>query len=81
MGRLEPNRARAAGVLRRAEGADRWNIDELATGCKALSRAANTAMRATGYTVTFTTADFDDLSASEFETYALWCVEDEPPGT
>jgi hypothetical protein len=81
MGRLEPNRARAASVLRRAEGADHWNTTELAAGCKVLSKAANTAMRATGYTVKFTTADFDDLSASEFETYALWCVDDEPPST
>lgn len=79
MGRLEPNRARAAGVLKRASGTDRWNTTELTAGCKALTAAANTAMRATGYTVKFTTANFDDLSASEFETYALWTVEDEPP--
>lgn len=79
MGRIEPNRARVAGMLRRADGADRWNGGELTAGCKALSKAANTAMRATGYTVRFNVGDFDDLSASEFETYTLWHIQDEPP--
>ena len=36
-------------------------------------------MRGTGYPVKFTVENFDELSASEFETYALWHVQDEPP--
>ncbi len=79
MGRLEPNRARGAGMLRRASGMDSWNSGDLTAGCRLLSKAANTAMRGTGYTVKFTVENFDELSASEFETYALWHVQDEPP--
>lgn len=81
MGRLEPNRARAVGTLRRAHGVDAWAANDLAVGCRDLSKAANTAMRSSGYTVTFTTGNFDELTAAEFETYALWHVVDEPPPT
>jgi hypothetical protein len=34
----------------------------------------------TGYTVKVLTADFStDLTVDEFETFALWTVQDEPP--
>lgn len=81
MGRLEPNRARAVGTLRRSHGADTWAASDFAVGCGELSKAANTAMRSSGYTVTFTTGNFDEITAAEFETYALWHLVDEPPTT
>lgn len=83
MGRLEPNRARASGTLRRAHGSDTWATSEFVAGCRELSKAANTAMRGSGYTIKFTVANFDEheLTAAEFETYALWHVTDEPPTT
>jgi hypothetical protein len=80
MGRLEPNRARASGTLRRAHGTDTWATSELSAGCRELSKAANTATRGSGYTVKFTVENFDEFTAAEFETYALWHVFDEPPG-
>lgn len=81
MGRLEANRARASGTLRRANGTDNWAASEFAAGCRELSKATNTAMRGSGYTVKFTVANFDEheLTVAEFETYAVWHVLDEPP--
>jgi len=79
MGRLDPDRARAAGTLRKSAGEAKYNASLLHAGCRMLTRRATTALRGGGYTIKFTYEDFDELSANEFETWTYWVVGDEPP--
>lgn len=79
LGRLDVQRARAAGMLKKVNKVEQFNNADLITGCKHLTRAATNGMRGSGYSVKFIVGDFDELSAAEFETYALWHVADEPP--
>lgn len=79
MGRLDPDRARAAGTLKKSAGEASYNASLLDAGCRRLTKRTTTTLRGGGYTVRFTFADFDELSASEFETWTHWTVADEPP--
>ncbi|CAB4998886.1 unannotated protein [freshwater metagenome] len=79
LGRLEPTRGRAAGMLVTAAGVSTWNERALDEGCRKLSQASARLMRQAGYTVKFTVKDFAELSAAEAETYTLWRVQDDPP--
>ena len=79
LGRLEPTRGRAAGMLLTAAGVSTWNERALDEGCRKLSQASARLMRQAGYTVKFTVKDFAELSAAEAETYTLWRVQDDPP--
>lgn len=78
MGRLDADRGRAAGMLTRVDGHSSWNTNRLESGGKLLARQATAVLRGGGYAIAFTSADFDTLSAREFETYTLWVVQDEP---
>jgi hypothetical protein len=78
MGRLDADRGRVAGTLTRVRGHSSWNTDRLGRGGKLLARQATAVLRGGGYAIAFTAADFDQLSAREFETYTLWVVQDEP---
>ncbi len=78
MGRLDADRGRAASTLTRVNGQSSWNTERLHRGGTLLARQAIAVLRGGGYAIAFTAADFDQLSAREFETYALWVVQDEP---
>lgn len=79
MGRLDTDRGRAAGVLRKQDAVTAWNTASLEDGCALLTKAAAAALRGGGYAVRFTVRDFTELRADEFETYAYWAVQDDPP--
>lgn len=79
MGRLEADRSRGAGTLKSADKEVSYNSSILDGGCRLLTKQANALLRGGGYTIKFTYADFEVLSASEFETYTEWVVQDEPP--
>ena len=79
LGRLEPTRGRAAGMLLSAAGVSTWNERALDEDCRKLSQASARLTRQAGYTVKFTVKDFAELSAAEAETYTLWRVQDDPP--
>lgn len=79
MGRLDPDRSRSAGTLKSADKEISYNASLLDGGCRLLTKQANALLRGGGYTIKFTCEDFDVLSASEFETYTEWVVQDEPP--
>lgn len=79
LGRLAPDRARAAGTLKKAAGEFAYNKSVLESGCVKLSKRATSALRGGGYTIKFTYADFDVLTANEFETWTLWAAGDDVP--
>jgi len=80
VGRRSAAHGRASGLLRAKGGDLAWNLAECQAGEKQLSEMVRIRVGKTGYTVKVLTADFStDLTVDEFETFALWTVQDEPP--
>jgi hypothetical protein len=79
MGRLDPAKMRAAKVLKTVAGEPQVNEDALRKGADGLRRAMIAKLPAgAGYALAVTFFDFDELTATEFETYAPWIVQDDP---
>ncbi|MGH9039447.1 MAG: hypothetical protein ACRDZ3_04380 [Acidimicrobiia bacterium] len=80
LGRRSAQNGKASGLLR-AKGSDlNWNTTEVELGARQLTQMTGARIGKVGYSVKVLTADFaTGLTVEEFETYALWTVQDEPP--